>query len=106
MEPKPKFRIIKSRRNKPMLVVNEMYLYNFICKNTKTNADTYICQKYKSSFHCNAYIKIKDNEITSFINNHNHESNDINVIKEEAKLKIKKKILIFLHSKWIKISFI
>lgn len=92
MEPKPKFRIIKSRRNKPMLVVNEMYLYNFICKNTKTNTDTYRCQKYKSSFHCNAYIKIKDNEITSFINNHNHESNDINVIKEEAKLKIKEEI--------------
>ena len=104
-----------------MLVVNEMYLYNFICKNTKTNADTYRCQKYKSSSHCNAYIKKKDNEITSFINNHNHESNDINVIKEEAKLKIKEEIFkssdpffhktekisqIFLHSKWVKISFI
>ena len=42
-----------------MLVVNEMYLYNFICKNTKTNTDTYRCQNYKSSFHCNAYIKKK-----------------------------------------------
>ena len=36
MESKPKFRTIKSRRNSPMLIVNEMYLYNFICKNTKS----------------------------------------------------------------------
>ena len=92
MEAKPKFKKFTSRRNKPMLIVDELYLFNLNYQYKKNKVELYRCQKFKTSLLCKAYLKIQNNEIIEYNNNHNHLSNDLNIIKEITKKDLKNQL--------------
>ena len=92
MEAKPKFKKFTSRRNKPKLIVDELYLFNLNYQYKKNKVELYRCQKFKTSLLCKAYLKIQNNEIIEYNNNHNHLSNDLNIIKEITKKDLKNQL--------------
>ena len=63
MEQEIKFKKQISRRNKPLLIVNDEYIYNFILQNKKSKIDKYQCKEMKTKFNCTAYIKMKEDKI-------------------------------------------
>lgn len=69
MENIPKFKKSSSRRNKSILIIDEIYIYNFICKNKKENTDKFRCKEYKTKFHCRAYINLKKYKTKNLIIN-------------------------------------
>jgi hypothetical protein len=87
MKPLPIFKEKKSRRGKEMIIVDNTYQFNL--KNvSKDKTKYYICTQYKPT-KCKAYFTIKNNQIINYDNNHNHNPNELNTIKEEVRKKIK-----------------
>ena len=74
MEKKPQFIRSISRRNKPIFVEDNLYIYNFIHTIGKGEIELYKCKEYKSEFRCEAFIHIKNNTdiVIKFKNKHNH----------------------------------
>ena len=68
------------------------FIYNFIYHNKKENTDKYRCKEYKTNFYWNAFICLKDDKIQTYNNKHTHISNDLDIIREEARKKIKNTI--------------
>ena len=68
------------------------FIYNFIYHNKKENTDKYRCKEYKTNFYCNAFICLKDDKIQTYNNKHTHISNNLDIIREEARKKIKNTI--------------
>ena len=92
MEQLPKFTKTKSRKNKDMLLVDDIYLYNLI-KVNKDKSKLFRCNQYKTDSKCQAFIKLNEKEeIIKFNSNHNHIKNEIYTIKEESRKKLKSKI--------------
>ena len=84
MEALPETKKTISRRNKGMLIVDNKYIFNL--KNTnKDNTKVYICKEYITILKCPEYIKIKDEKLTEISNEHNHNSKDEDIKKEEIK---------------------
>ena len=93
MDNKPKFIRSLSRRNQPILIVNDIYIYNLSSKSVKYNTEIFKYKKYKTKLECEAFIKLEKGKIKSFSNNHNHLTDDLDVIKEEFKNELKKEII-------------
>ena len=93
MDNQPKFIRSLSRRNQPILIVNDIYIYNLSSKSLKNNTEIFKSKKYKTNLKCEAFIKLENDKIKSFSNNHNHLTDDLDVIKEEFKKDLKNEIL-------------
>ena len=92
MEQQPKFTKTISRKNKDMLLVDDIYLYNLI-KINKDKSKLYRCNQYKTYSKCQAFIKLNEKEeIIKFNSTHNHIENEIHTIKEESRKKLKSEI--------------
>lgn len=87
----PQIKETISRRGKEMLIVDDIYSFNLAQKN-KDNSKLYKCVEYKTSYKCKAYFKIKNKEIISYENNHNHKDRELYTIKEELRKEIKNEI--------------
>ena len=92
MEKKPKFYKSISRREKAILIVDDIYIYNYITFNKSEKLEVYKCKEYKTDFFCPAFIKLNNNEIKYYNNKHNHRSNHLTVIHEELRKKMKEEI--------------
>ena len=93
MDNKPKFIRSLSRRNQPILIVNDIIIYNLFSKSVKYNTEIFKCKKYKTNLKCEAFIKLEKGKIKSFSNIHNHLTDDLDVIKEDFKNELKKEII-------------
>ena len=87
MEKKPKFYKSISRREKAILIVDDIYIYNYITFNKSEKLEVYKCKEYKTDFFCPAFIKLNNNEIKYYNNKHNHRANYLTVIHEELRKK-------------------
>ena len=87
-----KFKKSLSRRNKPILIVNDSYIFNFHVHNKKNQTDKYICKEYKTKYACPAYIYLKNDKIEKANVEHNHNINHQKILLEEAKIKLKNEI--------------
>ena len=92
MKKLPKIKETVSRRGKEMLIVDDIYLFNLAQKN-KDNSKLYKCVEYKTDYKCKAFIKIKNNEIISYENTHNHKDKELYTVKEELRKEIKNEII-------------
>lgn len=81
-----------SCRNKPILVVNDSYIFNFICQNKKSKNEIFKCKDYKSKYYCLAYIHLNDDKIVKANNEHNHNIDHQKILLEEAKVALKSEI--------------
>ena len=80
-----------SRREKAILIVDDLYIYNYITFNKSEKLEVYN-KEYKSDFCCPAFIKLNNNEIKYYNNKHNHRANHLTFIYEELRKKIKEEI--------------
>ena len=92
MEKKPKFYKSKSWREKDILIVDNLYIYNYITFNKSEKLEVYKCKEYKTSFCYPAFIKLNNNDIKYYNNKHNHRANHLTVIHEELRKKMKEEI--------------
>ena len=91
MESLPKIKKTISNRNKEMLLVDEKYHFNLI--NTyKDGTKLYKCKEYKTKFKCQAFIKMENEQILDFSNEHNHNPNENKIKKDEIRKEIKSEI--------------
>jgi hypothetical protein len=89
-----KFKKSLSRRNKPILIINDSYIFNFISQNKKTKTELYRCKEFKTKYYYPAQIKLKEDHIFESNNNHNHNHTIVHkyILREEAKKEIKNQI--------------
>ena len=74
-----------------MLLVDEKYHFNLI--NTyKDGTKLYKCKEYKTKFKCQAFIKMENEQILDFSNEHNHNPNENKIKKDEIRKEIKSEI--------------
>ena len=91
MESIPKIKKTISNRNKEMLLVDEKYHFNLI--NTyKDGTKLFKCKEYKTKFKCQAFIKMENEQILDFSNEHNHILNENKIKKDEIRKEIKSEI--------------
>ena len=81
-----KFKKSFSKRNKPILIINDAYIYNFISISKTTKTEIYRCKEYKNKYFCSAKIKLKDDEIIEANKIHNHKIDHTDILKEQGKL--------------------
>ena len=87
-----KFKRSISRRNKPILIMNDSYIFNFKYQNKKSKNEVFICKDYKSKFSCPAYIHLNGDKIVKANNEHNHNIDHQKILLEEVKLALKSEI--------------
>ena len=56
MEPESKFKKSVSRRNKPLLIVNDEYIFYLIFQYKNSKIEKYQCKDMKTKYKCTAYI--------------------------------------------------
>ena len=92
MEALPEIKKTLSWGNKESLIVDNKYLFNL--KNTnKDNTKVYTCKENKIILKCPAYIKIKDEKVTEISNEHNHNSKEEDIKKEEIRKEMKTELV-------------
>ena len=89
MESKIYFKKTVFRGNKPLLIINDEYIFYFIIQYKKSKIEKYQYKDMKTKYKCIAYIKIKEDKITASNNIHNHPNHQIDIMKEQDKKDIK-----------------
>ena len=92
MEDLPSYIKTSSRRNKDMILVDNIYLFNLHHTN-KDKSKVYKCVEYKTKKKCTAFIKLnKKEEIMEFSKIHNHKAEVLKTTKEETWKTLKSEI--------------
>lgn len=90
-EKSPNFTRTTSRRGKPMLIIDNSYIFNLHKKN-KDDSELYYCSESKTFKKCQAYIKLKKDEIIEYSMEHNHPTKQNTINKEETRKKLQNEI--------------